>query len=206
MDAALRAARASRETDTAPTRTTPKTDRLPRAFDPTADALNTILDKMTWQQARDFSKRGLKAGWEGLRSGSTLQNALNTPIGDVDWYDAARGLGTGLRQSIEGLASLPGAAVDASDVLRDMLAQRMGFTTAQSDAFGRGMDAFSNAIIPGLSLTRDVDVEGLSKQYLGDYYKPKTPVGTVTEFGGTMADPMTAVPGGAAFKAVRRLF
>jgi hypothetical protein len=185
------------------TRTTPKTDRLPRDFDPYAKGLNTILDHLTWQQAGDYGQRALKAGWEGLKGGAgTLQDALNTPISEVDWADAARGLGTGLRQAGEGFLSLPGAGVDATDILRDMLAQRMGYTPEQSAAFGRGMDRIN----PLMPLARDFDVEGLSKQYIGDYYKPKTPLGKVTEFGGSMADPTIALPGGTAYKAMRRLF
>lgn len=183
------------------TRTTPKTGRMP--YRQEARDLNTILDNLSWEQAGDYGKRALQSGWESLKGGAgTLQDALNTPIEDVDWYDAARGLGTGLRQGTEGLLSLPGAAQDMTDILRDTLAMRMGLSPERAAQLQRYMDMAS----PLAPLARNLDVEDLSQRYIGDYYEPKTPLGKTMEFGGQMVDPSIAVPGGAAYKLARRMF
>src|SRR5262245_28624841 len=158
--------RVSRETHT-----TPKTGRLPRDFDPTAKALNTILDNMTWEQAQDYAQRGTAAAWDAIKRGGSTLGAAATTMPDP--YDAGRGLGTGLRKAGEGIADTPGMMGRIDDVLRDMLAQRMGYTPQQSDQTRIAWDA----IDPAMSLSHNwPDIPGWLQRVVGDYYQPTTPL------------------------------
>jgi len=186
------------------TRTTPKTDRLPRDFDPTAKAINTILDNMSWQQAQDYAQRGLAAGWDAMkRAGGTVGAALTTT---PDPYDAARGLGTGLRKAGEAIADTPGMMGRIDDVLRDVLAQRMGYTPQDSDR----TRAVWDAVDPFMAASHDwPDIPGWLQRQIGDYYQPTTPLGQTLDVTGSLADPSMLLPGGAAYKGARlarRLF
>lgn len=181
------------------TRTTPKTSRLPTATWSQAAGINQLLKDMTWKQAIDFAKDMASAGWDATKAGAqTYADAWTT---QPDPYDAMRGLGTGLRKAGESAAGFPGDIGDWAEIMRNVLAQRMGFSEQDT----RRTD-FLN---PLGYLPNNKQVTDASRRMFGDYYQPTSPLGRTYDFLGSNVDPEAVLPGGSVFKAAKaagRLF
>lgn len=136
-----------------------------------------------------------------------------SPMSDVP-MDMLKGGVSGLTSAAEGAL---GAPADLAD-LRYTLAHYINSKLGDSDMVNSGLDTMEkydplNALFS--SGTEDV-AKGITDPLLNAMgpeaqewgrYQPKTPWGQATNFGASMLDPTEALlPGGAAFKAVKKVF